>query len=319
MKNNKQLKKNNFRSLKWIGIVGAVCFVLFGINFAMNLNIKTSTYVISSERIAEQIDGFTIVQLSDIHSIRSDRTAENIVSKVEKEKPHIIVITGDLIDFTYYNQLREGLIKDGNRDRNVDIKTVEFVSELMRIAQVYYVFGNHERTFLNDLDNGAFIASLKDEGVILLNNEQTTITYQEQEINVLGISDPTTVYKDERYAGLGSGEEVMNAMLSDVTECIDHDLYTVLLSHRPEYFELYKHYPVDLVLTGHAHGGQIRIPFIGGLFAPNQGFFPKYTSGSFESGALNMIVNRGIGNSAFPLRVFNPPELITIKLTSSTK
>lgn len=314
MKTAKRKHSKRKKLLKWIGALAALCIVLLTINFVMNKSMSTTTYHITHAKINDSLDGFTIVQLSDLHSIRNERTGEYITKKVRKEEPHIIVITGDLIDYTYYTDLRDKHMQEEKGTQVLDEKTVEFVDELMEIAPVYYVFGNHERVFDN-MDE-PFLKALVDKGVIILNNKQTTITYNEQTINVVGISDPTTAFMEERFVGLGGGDNIMKAMLMGATETIDSNLYTVLLSHRPEYYEMYTQYAVDLVLTGHAHGGQIRIPFMGGLYAPNQGFFPEYTSGEFVNGSMSMIVSRGIGNSAFPLRVFNPPEIITIKLTA---
>jgi predicted MPP superfamily phosphohydrolase len=106
----------------------------------------------------------------------------------------------------------------------------------------------------------------------------------------------------------------MEAMLDAVTVGIRNEDFFVLLSHRPEYLEMYDQYPVDLCLTGHAHGGQFRLPFIGGVYAPGQGFFPKYTAGLYETDDLEMYVGTGVGNSAIPVRIFNPPEILTIIL-----
>ena len=108
----------------------------------------------------------------------------------------------------------------------------------------------------------------------------------------------------------------ISEMMRTATRGIDLSTFTILLSHRPEKFESYVDQPLDLVFTGHAHGGQIRLPFIGGIVAPSQGWFPKYTDGLFEAGETTMVVNRGIGNSVFPLRVFNRPEIVEMTLYS---
>ena len=93
--------------------------------------------------------------------------------------------------------------------------------------------------------------------------------------------------------------------------------YIILLSHRPELFESYVSCNIDLVLSGHAHGGQFRLPFIGGLIAPDQGIFPKYDAGLFTNGSTNMIVSRGLGNSIIPIRFNNRPEVIVIELLNT--
>ena len=106
-------------------------------------------------------------------------------------------------------------------------------------------------------------------------------------------------------------------MGSILTELLDEeDGYTILLSHRPELFEVYAENNIDLIFSGHAHGGQFRIPFVGGLIAPNQGLFPKYDAGIYEEGNTTMVVSRGIGNSIVPFRINNRPEIVLVELAS---
>jgi predicted MPP superfamily phosphohydrolase len=111
----------------------------------------------------------------------------------------------------------------------------------------------------------------------------------------------------------GSAEEAIAASFEGITE---ENPYKILLAHRPELFSLYATFDIDLILSGHAHGGQIRLPFIGGLIAPNQGFFPKYTSGTYESNHSFMVVNRGLGNSVISQQLLNRPEIIALTLSS---
>ena len=129
-----------------------------------------------------------------------------------------------------------------------------------------------------------------------------------------GIQDPATLYKSFRYAGIKTNGDRVEAMLDTVTVGVRSEEFVLLLSHRPEYLEMYDQYSLDVCLTGHAHGGQFRIPFVGGVYAPGQGFFPKYTKGVYRTDDLEMYVGVGIGNSTIPLRIFNPPEILTIVL-----
>ena len=136
----------------------------------------------------------------------------------------------------------------------------------------------------------------------------------EEELIIGGIQDPSTLYKDYQFTNLSNNGERMEAMLDVVTEGISNEEFMLLLSHRPEYLEMYDQYPVDLCLAGHAHGGQFRLPFIGGIYAPGQGFFPEYTAGLYATDDLEMYVGTGVGNSVIPVRIFNPPEIITVIL-----
>ena len=127
----------------------------------------------------------------------------------------------------------------------------------------------------------------------------------------MGIDDPSF---QEDYL-FGDSESVVRQAIYDLQN--ESDGYTILLSHRPELFDLYVETEMDLVFSGHAHGGQFRLPFVGGLVAPNQGFFPKYDAGLFSEGSTNMIVSRGVGNSIIPIRFNNRPEIIVATLCIS--
>lgn len=149
---------------------------------------------------------------------------------------------------------------------------------------------------------------LKDAGVTVLENQKVQITRDGESITLMGIQDPSfrTNYL------FGDAESVSRQAICELQN--ESDGFTVLLSHRPELFDVYVDTGIDLVFSGHAHGGQFRLPFIGGLVAPNQGLFPKYDAGRFDEDNTTMIVSRGVGNSIIPLRINNPPELVVVEL-----
>ena len=149
---------------------------------------------------------------------------------------------------------------------------------------------------------------LIDNKVIILEDKIEQININESIINVAGINDPTLEHKSYL-----EDDEIVTEVFKNLE--FNSNTFTILLSHRPELFELYANYKFALVLSGHAHGGQIRIPFIGGLVAPNQWLLPKYDSGLYEKDNTKMIVSRGIGNSVLPFRINNNPELIYINIT----
>ena len=199
-------------------------------------------------------------------------------------------MTGDLID-----------------SNKTDIEVaINFIKNINNIAPIYFVSGNHE-------SNISSYSKLKEQigenKVIILDNKVEILKVNESEINLIGIDDPRMANED----GVSDSEivkvELANAKYNENT-------YSILLSHRPELFDIYVEKQINLILTGHAHGGQIRIPFIGGIVAPNQGFFPKYTSGIFEENKTTMVVNRGIGNSILPFRINNRPELVVITINN---
>ena len=171
---------------------------------------------------------------------------------------------------------------------------------------MYYVSGNHES--LSDAYPD-FRTKLEALGVHVLDDRYVTLRKGEDAVCLVGVDDPVMAKEwiDDDLAM----EKHIAAM------DLPSDLFTILLSHRPELLQVYAQYGIDLVFSGHAHGGQIRLPFIGGLFAPCQGLLPRYTSGIYTIEYTQMVVSRGIGNSVFPFRVHNRPELVFITLSKS--
>ena len=267
-----------------------VFFLLFsGWIWRGNTALEVNEYEMISNRIPEAFSGFRIAQISDLHNAQFGERNEGLLSLLSQADPDIIVITGDLID-----------------SRHTDIEiALEFCESAIEIAPVYYVTGNHEArvTEYEDLKNG-----LEENGIVILENEKVRLSRDEEYITLMGIQDPsfTTDYL------FGDAESVAAATLSEFQN--ESDRYTVLLSHRPELFDVYVDSQIDLVFSGHAHGGQFRVPFIGGLVAPNQGFFPEYDAGLFSKENTTMVVSRGVGNSIIPLRFNNRPEIVVVEL-----
>jgi len=254
-----------------------------------NTALELNTYTITSEKLPDVFNGYRVAHISDLHNAEMGKGNEKLLSILCEAEPDIIAITGDLID-----------------SRNTDIEiALHFAEEALKIAPCYYITGNHEARVseYNDLKEG-----LKELGVIVLEDEKVEINQSGEKIAILGVDDPS-FYTDYL---LGDSITVMRGNLQKLKN--EEYTYTVLLSHRPELFETYVESGVDLVLSGHAHGGQFRLPFVGGLVAPNQGFFPEYDAGLYISGNTNMIVSRGIGNSIIPFRFNNRPEVVLIEL-----
>ena len=290
-----------------------LCLLVLGANALLNAGIWVTRYEIHSSRLPEGFDGFRIVQIADLHSVRTPEQAELLLTRVREEEPELIALTGDQIDSHYYadhSTPTEGEEEGFLPDRD----TLELIRELTDVAPVYAVYGNHEMMLLDDPERNPFKTALEEMGVTILYQQTVELTRNGDSILLAGIQDPATLYKNEDYDGLPDTRSRMQAMLDNTLGETDPEQFVLLLSHRPEYFALYQDYPIDLALTGHAHGGQIRLPGVGGLYAPGQGWFPKYTSGVFRQGRLSMVVSRGLGNSILPLRVFDPPELVTVTL-----
>lgn len=288
----RRLTKKEKRIIKVFSIIlAALLFITVWIAIA-NKTLTVTSFTIDGNNIPSGFDGYRIAHVSDLHNTKIGKDNSRLLTKIKNAKPDIIAITGDLID---------------SRNTNVEI-SLAFVSEAIKIAPCYYVPGNHESRTDEYEDLKAGLISL---GVAVLENKSESIYKNGEYINIFGVNDPAfykkTISKDEK--------RVMRSLLD--AHLTSTDQFTLMLSHRPELFEIYAEYPVDLVLSGHAHGGQFRLPFIGSLYAPEQGAFPKYDAGLFEKDGTSMIVSRGIGNSSFPFRLNNNPELIIIELHST--
>lgn len=242
-----------------------------------NTALEVNRWVIENEKIPSSFDGFRIAQVSDLHNAGF---WEEVVDALEEAQPDIIVLTGDLID-------------SGKTDVEA---ALSFAEEAAAIAPCYAVTGNHE-AWSGDVWDVLRTGMLR-AGVELLEDETVFLDRGGETVALLGLSDPA----------FGSDQA---ALLRELTA---GEGYTILLSHRPERMALYAESGIDLVFSGHAHGGQFRFPFVGGLIAPDQGMFPEYDAGRFELGDTVMLVSRGIGNSIIPLRLNNRPELVIAQL-----
>ena len=237
-----------------------------------NTALEVNEWRIQSDRLPEAFDGFRIAQVSDLHNTKN----EKLLPLLEKAEPDVIVLTGDLID-----------------SRNTDVAAaLDFVREAVKIAPCYYVSGNHESRVP---ERYALWAGLQELGVMMLDNASAELSRGGESIRLIGLADPDF-----------GGNPV--AVLKELTG--EDTGFTVLLSHRPELFDVYTEFSVDLVFSGHAHGGQFRLPILGGLVAPHQGFFPEYDAGLFEENGTAMLVSRGVGNSIIPIRFNNRPEIV---------
>ena len=265
-------------------LVALVAWIAWG-NTALELN----TYTISSSKLPQSFDGYRIAHVSDLHNAEMGNDNERLLSMLRDADPDVIAITGDLID---------------SRDTDIEV-ALQFVREAVKIAPCYYVTGNHEAR-VNEY--GELKTGMEAAGVIVLEDVRIEISLEGEAITLIGINDPS--YQTDYL--FGDSETVMNTKLEELHT--ENSEFTVLLSHRPELFDTYVDQDIDLVLSGHAHGGQFRLPFIGGLAAPNQGLFPEYDAGIYTEDNTNMLVSRGVGNSIFPFRINNRPEVILIEL-----
>ncbi len=266
-------------------VIAAAIFIYYG-----NNSIAESKFTVLPANLPEGFDGFKIIHISDLHN---KSFGGRLIKKIRSNSPDIIVISGDLID-AYHTKARI---------------SVDFIKKIIGVAPIYYVTGNHESRIPEYEKFKDEILSL---GVNILDNEAVTLEKNGDEIALCGISD-LSFFGSEMY-----DENKIN-YISMINELYGKagGRTSILISHRPEFYENYCETGFNLVFTGHAHGGQIRLPFTQGLFAPNQGFMPKLTSGIHKKGNTEMVVSRGLGASIFPFRIFNRPELVICELKAT--
>ncbi len=279
----KKMKKRKTITLVVLLILIMVSWTIWG-----NLSVKTSQLTVTSKDLPEAFDNFSIAHISDLHNAEYGKNNETLIDILKAESPNIIAITGDLIDSNHTN-LETAL---------------SFVQQAVKIAPCYFVTGNHEAWIGSQYEE--LKTALENAGVTVLQDEAIELNYDDVYIQLIGLNDPAFSEQDSFLS-----ESILETKLSQLDI---KDGFTILLSHRPEHFNVYQSKNIDLVLSGHAHGGQFRFPFLGGVIAPDQGLFPKYDAGSYTENGTTMIVSRGIGNSIIPIRISNRPEIVIIEL-----
>lgn len=276
-------------------ITAVVCAVLVlavasgALIYNSNITLDIDKFTVSSPDIPSEFDSYNIVQLSDIHNADYKKFKEDFFECIKSCDPDVIFITGDIVS-SYPPSCKN---------------SIEIISRLAEISDVYFVSGNHEARESEQYEKMREAFELY--GVKELENESVFLEKDGAKINLIGIIDP------ELFGDMDKRRALIERTM---TKLVRDDMYNIMLFHRPEYFDEICASGVQLAFTGHAHGGQFILPFIGGLVAPGQGFFPEYTEGIYTSGATQMVVSRGIGQSVFPFRINNSPEIVSVTLKS---
>lgn len=280
--------------MEYIFIIIIVMAVIIAIGvflYLQNNIIDITKYNLKYDKADEPI---RIVQLSDLHS----KPFKKVLKKIDEIKPDIICITGDYIN---------------DREKNKK-KMLKYAKALVARAKVYYITGNHERR-LENFDE--LMDELSKVGFIVLLNRVSVYYDKGFEIDFLGLDENQANFDDYKARKKGTFEyKDMSPYFKQLNKLSG---YKIVLSHFPENFEgvkemNYSQYDFDLQLSGHAHGGQFCLPFIGPVYSPGQGLKPKYAKGSFGN-RPKLIVSRGLGNAEFPFRLFNHPEINVINIT----
>lgn len=272
-------------------IILSVSILLLAVIVALiihgNVTVKVTEITVESERIPDSFSGFRIAQVSDLHNSEFGKENEKLLSMIKEAEPDIIVVTGDLID---------------SYRPNATI-SADFLNKVADIAPCYYVRGNHERRIPDEYAD--LLSKIENENIHILDNEMVTLEKDGEAVSLIGMDDYNYESPD---------------LLPDLTAlCDETEDYKIVLSHKPDFFEEYSKSGADLVFCGHAHGGQIVLPFIGGVLAPGQGLFPEYTDGLYTKNETAMIVSRGLRRGRFIVRINNYPQLVIAELSGENK
>ena len=257
--------------------------------YVQNNLLEANEIHLESSRVPKGFDGFKLSHVSDLHNKEFGKNHRKIIAKINEFAPDAIAITGDLID---------------RRITKLSV-AMDFIKRAVKIAPIYYVTGNHEKRSEN---YSILKRELLSAGVNIMDNRYVMLHRNGDVIQLMGLGDfaVSEPFSSDMYG------EMVSKIIAPMKR--EHKLdFTVLLAHRPEYFYAYATENIDVTLTGHSHGGQIRLPGIGGLYAPGQGFLPKYCGGVYHKEKSVLISSRGLGNtSRFPMRINNHPEILGI-------
>ena len=288
---SKKQKSRNTKKQKYIKLAITLSIVIVIILFCnfQNKHLETTHYTYAAEQLGADLEGYRIVQISDLHNAKFGKNNQKLVDRIRECEPDMIVLTGDLVDSNH---------------TNVD-RAVQFVDEIVKICPVYYVTGNHEY-WLEKSEYDELMDGLIGAGGVILDDQVVEISMGDAKFRLVGL--------DDKSLADGTLGTLLNNAQNVAHEDSEEKEFTVVLAHEPQYLARYAGTGVDLVLSGHAHGGQFRLPFVGGIVAPDQGFFPEYTAGEYYMDGTEMIVSRGLGNSVIPVRLFNYPEIVCVEL-----
>lgn len=266
---------------RWILPVLAILVVLTLIALDERLILRTYT-VVSPKLTAE-------VRLAVVTDFHSSDNADDVVAMVTSCAPDAVLMVGDMFDDDIANRPTE--------------RTLSLMRQLSAQYPCYYVSGNHE-AWTGEMD--ALYQQTEEAGVTVLRMSSGVLTVRGQRIALCGVPDP--------YEMVLSGAPDTEEQIRQAMENVDSADFTVLLAHRPELLAKYAQFPLDLVVSGHAHGGQVRIPgVLNGLYAPNQGWFPKLAGGAYTQDGTTLIVSRGLAVRTRLPRIFNRPEVVLVR------
>lgn len=296
-------------SMTYVCIILAIVLLALLWSFIEYRMLLVSHYNISSDTMGKDIHNLSFVLLADLHNRSLGKNNKKLIKKILEERPDFVIIAGDMV----------------NKKRPCyPGKAFNLIKDISKHYPVYYAYGNHEQ-FFEDLDYSRnqdeykkyktlyeswslYKSRLKELGVFLLDNKSISLKYKDSMLTITGLSIPINFFNRRYRLDLGQNE------LHSKIGSRDRDSYHILIAHNPIFFSDYIEWGADLVLSGHMHGGLLRLPLVGGVISPQVKLFPKYDAGLFSENDRSMIVSKGLGGHSFMPRLFNPPELVHVTL-----
>lgn len=280
------------------GIFIALILFFFIVNICDMNRFVVREYTFSSEKVKKEV---TFAFLSDLHDKKYGKDNVKLLNAIDNVKPDALLVGGDMIVAT-----------PGKENRNAKA----FMNTLAEKYTIYYGMGNHEyRSDLYREEYGKmydeYSKPLMERGVVFLRNQKVVL--EEYNIEIRGVEI------DRKYYKRFTVRHMEDSYIEEILGKNDGSHYEILLAHNPDYFKQYAAYGADLTLSGHVHGGLIRMPLLGGIASPAVRFFPKYDGGLFTKDKSNMIVSCGLGTHTLPVRIFNPAELVVIRIKPACK
>ena len=272
-----------------LGIIGlAVIAQLIELRF-----FRLTTYEITSPKVT---NGFRVAIIADLHGFSYGKGNERLLSRIREVKPDLILIAGDLIV----------------RKKTAGYQNMAaFAAELPKIAPSYFSFGNHEsRAELQFPEFVSFVEALQKSGIVFLRNECRKVTVNADSLTLYGLEIPISYYEKRKEQTLPEG------FLTGTFGSCDQKTYSILLAHNPAYGDAYFRWGADLTVSGHTHGGLVRIPGGRSIISPELTFFPKYDGGHYTQDRKHLVVSKGLGTHTFHIRIFDRAELVLIDVKS---
>lgn len=284
--------------------VGLVCVVLLAVfllileNYRETHRFILKKYTVSSHKLFKSMKPKTVIVLSDLHNKVYGKDNQELFHAIEIQKPDMILIAGDML---------VGHTKHSFQG------TAEFVGKLAKLCPVYYGNGNHEQRMKECVSvygdrYQRYVSLLQSAGVIVLENESVTLDWDGVQVSICGLEIPMDYYKKFQRHFL-SLEEMKERVGTSITKG-----YQILIAHNPVHYQAYQQWGADLVVSGHLHGGIIRLPFIGGIITPQVQLFPVRSGGIYQSDQRTHVVSKGLGDHTVRIRLFNPAEVVVVQV-----